>query len=87
VTPERADWPWVLLALQNFREPLYLADAPQYREDPRSEEQRKYPTLFRQQIAQLEARPRQAAAGRLKGAGGPPAALLPAAPQVVAPQD
>lgn len=39
----------VLLA-QNFREPLYLKDRPVRVEDTRSEEERKYPELFRSKL-------------------------------------
>ena len=38
--------------LQDFREPLYLLDKPVWLEDDRSEEERRYPELFR---AKLEA--------------------------------
>ena len=36
--------------MQNFREPLYLKDKPVRVEDTRSEEERKYPELFRQKL-------------------------------------
>lgn len=42
------------LSAQNFREPLYLLDTPVRVEDTRSEEERKYPELFR---AKLEGEP------------------------------
>ncbi len=35
---------------QNFREPLYLKDHPVCVEDTRSEEERKYPQLFRSKL-------------------------------------
>jgi hypothetical protein len=38
------------LCVQNFREPLYLRDKPVRVEDTRSEEERKYPELFRQKL-------------------------------------
>lgn len=46
------------LDVQNFREPLYLKDKPVRLEDTRSEEERKYPELFRQKL-QRAPRPRQ----------------------------
>ena len=36
--------------MQNFREPLYLKDKPVRVEDTRTEEERKYPELFRQKL-------------------------------------
>jgi hypothetical protein len=39
-----------LLCVQSFREPLYLRDKPVRVEDTRSEEERKYPELFRQKL-------------------------------------
>ena len=37
-------------AHQDFREPLYLLDKPVWVEDTRSEEERKYPELFRHKL-------------------------------------
>jgi len=39
--------PWLN---ENFREPLLLTDTPVRIEDTRTEEERKYPTLFRQKL-------------------------------------
>jgi hypothetical protein len=39
-----------VFCVQNFREPLYLKDKPVRVEDTRSEEERKYPELFRQKL-------------------------------------
>jgi hypothetical protein len=36
--------------MQEFREPLYLLDRPVWIEDTRSEEERKYPELFRRKL-------------------------------------
>ena len=36
--------------VQDFREPLYLLDRPVWVEDTRSEEERRYPELFRQKL-------------------------------------
>ncbi len=41
---------FVVLLAQNFREPLYLKDRPVRVEDTRSEEERKYPELFRSKL-------------------------------------
>lgn len=40
----------VVYSLQDFREPLYLKDKPVRIEDTRSEEERKYPELFRSKL-------------------------------------
>lgn len=37
-------------SFQNFREPLYLKDKPVRVEDTRSEEERRYPELFRRKL-------------------------------------
>jgi hypothetical protein len=39
-----------IVGMQKFREPLYLNDKPVRMEDTRSEEERKYPELFRQKL-------------------------------------
>lgn len=37
-------------AVQDFREPLYLRDAPLHIPDTRSQEERKYPEFFRHKL-------------------------------------
>lgn len=39
-----------VLISQAWREPLYLTDTPKLYLDDRSEDERKYPELFRQQL-------------------------------------
>jgi hypothetical protein len=58
----RGAWAWLMPALcddrlvptlwlnKDFREPLYLLDKPVYVQDTRTEEERKYPQLFRRKL-------------------------------------
>ena len=39
-----------MLDLQKFREPLYLLDKPVQVQDDRTDEERKYPELFRAKL-------------------------------------